>query len=116
MLTAKGMPVGLGLAPTSAFSLQPSAFPSPPRRQRADQVKKQQAAFFAYYAPETREILSDLLEKYAGDGELQFTLPDVLKVPPISSRGNINEIIAKFGGAANLRNAVNQLQSLLYAA
>ena len=86
------------------------------RRQRADQVKKQQAAFFAYYAPEAREILSDLLEKYAADGELQFTLPDVLKVPPLSSRGNVNEIMGKFGGADNLRNAVNQLQSLLYAA
>ena len=86
------------------------------RRHRADQVKKQQAAFFAYYAPEAREILNDLLEKYATDGELQFTLPDVLKVPPISSHGNVNEIMGKFGGADNLRNAVNQLQSLLYAA
>jgi type I restriction enzyme R subunit len=86
------------------------------RRQRADRLRKQQAAFFAYYAPEAREILSDLLEKYAADGELQFTLPDVLKVPPIPSRGNVNEIMTRFGGAANLRNAVNQLQSLLYAA
>jgi len=86
------------------------------RRQRADRVKKQQAALFAYFAPEAREILSDLLEKYAADGELQFTLPDVLKVPPISSHGNVNEIMGRFGGAANLRNAVNQLQSLLYAA
>src|ERR1035437_1650678 len=86
------------------------------RRQRADRVKRQQTAFFNYFAPEAREILSDLLEKYAADGELQFTLPDVLKVPPISSRGNVNEIIGRFGGADNLRNAVNQLQSLLYAA
>ncbi len=85
------------------------------RRQRADRLKKQQAAFFAYYAPEAREILSDLLEKYAADGELQFTLPDVLKVPPISGHGNVNEIMGKFGGADNLRNAVDQLQSLLYA-
>lgn len=84
------------------------------RRQRADRVKKQQAAFFTFYAPEAREILNDLLEKYAADGELQFTLPDVLKVPPISERGNVNEIMTRFGGAANLRNAVNQLQSLLY--
>ena len=44
------------------------------RRQRADRMKKQQAAFFAYFAPEAREILNDLLEKYATDGELQFTL------------------------------------------
>ena len=37
-------------------------------------------------------------------------------VPPLSSRGNVNEIMGRFGGADNLRNAVNQLQSLLYAA
>jgi hypothetical protein len=55
-------------------------------------------------------------QRYFTDGELQFTLPDVLKVPPISLRGNVNEIIGKFGGADQLRNAVNQLQSLLYAA
>jgi type I restriction enzyme R subunit len=85
------------------------------RRQRADRVKKQQTAFFNYFGPEAREILDDLLEKYASDGELQFTLPDVLKVRPISDHGNVNEIIGKFGGPAELRNAVNQLQSLLYA-
>jgi len=85
------------------------------RRQRADRVKKQQAAMFNYLRPEAREILDLLLEKYASDGELQFTLPDVLKVPPISQRGNVNEIIGKFGGADQLRTAVNQLQSLLYA-
>jgi type I restriction enzyme R subunit len=85
------------------------------RRQRADRVKKQQHAFFDYFKPEAREILADLLEKYASDGELQFTLPDVLKVRPISDHGNVNEIIGKFGGADQLRNAVNQLQSLLYA-
>jgi len=86
------------------------------RRQSADRVKQQQAAFFGYFGPEAREILNDLLEKYAADGELQFTLPDVLKVPPISRHGNVNEIIGKFGGTDQLRSAVNQLQTLLYAA
>ena len=34
----------------------------------------------------------------------------------ISDHGDVNEIIGKFGGADQLRNVVNQLQSLLYAA
>jgi type I restriction enzyme R subunit len=85
------------------------------RRQRADRVKRQQTAFFNYFAPKAREIPSDLLERYAADGERLLTLPDVRKVPPISSRGNVNEITGRFGGAANLRSAVHQLQSLLYA-
>jgi type I restriction enzyme R subunit len=84
------------------------------RRQRADRVKKQQAAMFSYLKPEAQDILTDLLEKYARDGEVQFTLPDVLKLPPISQRGNVNEIVSKFGGADALRVAVHQLQSLLY--
>jgi len=86
------------------------------RRQRADRVKKEQAAFFAEYGPEAREILDNLLEKYAVDGEWQFTLPDVLKVPPISQHGNVHEIVEKFGGADELKKAVEQLQTLLYAA
>jgi type I restriction enzyme R subunit len=40
----------------------------------------------------------------------------VLKVSPISHHGNVAEIMGKFGGADQLRNAVNQLQILLYAA
>ena len=86
------------------------------RRERADRVKRERREFFARFGSEAREILNDLLEKYATDGELQFTLPDVLKVPPISRHGNVNEIIGKFGGADQLRNAVSQLQTLLYAA
>jgi len=68
-----------------------------------------------YYAPEAREILSDLLEKYAADGEVQFTLPDVLKVPPISQRGNVAEIARHFGSFEQLGKAVKELQTLLYA-
>ena len=68
------------------------------RRQRADRVKRQQAAFFTYFAPEAREILSDLLEKYAAEGELQFTLPDVLKVPPISGMGMWLKLSANSAG------------------
>jgi type I restriction enzyme R subunit len=43
-------------------------------------------------------------------------VPDVLKVPPISEHGNVQEIIALFGGAERLREAVGQLQTLLYVA
>jgi len=85
------------------------------RRPRADRVKKQQAAMFNYLQPEAGEILNELLEKYAADGELQFVLPDVLKVPPISRHGSVGEIVEVFGGPNELRMAVNQLQTLLYA-
>ena len=86
------------------------------RRERADRVKKEEKSFFEKYGPEAKAILSDLLEKYAEHGTAQFVIPDVLKVPPISERGNVIEISALFGGPHNIREAVNELQALLYAA
>ena len=85
------------------------------RRERADQLRKQRPEFFSKYAPEARLILEDLLEKYADHGAAQFVIPDILKLPPISDHGNIIEIAALFGGPDQLRSAVNELQSLLYA-
>ena len=60
--------------------------------------------------------MSDLLDKYTEYGTAQFILPDALKVPPISERGNVREIAHYFGGGEQLRQAVNELQTLLYAA
>jgi type I restriction enzyme R subunit len=56
------------------------------------------------------------LEKYSEHGIAQFEIPDALKVPPISEHGNVMEIADMFGGAERLKDAVNQLQTLLYAA
>lgn len=86
------------------------------RRERADRVKKDEKSFFEKYGPEARAILTDLLEKYAEHGTAQFVIPDVLKVPPISERGNVIEIARLFGGPDELRQAVAELQALLYAA
>jgi len=86
------------------------------RRERADRVKKEEKQFFDRYGPEARAILADLLEKYAEHGTAQFVIPDVLKVPPISERGNVIEIAQLFGGPEKLREAVSELQALLYAA
>ncbi len=94
------------------------AFNAPLRthRERADRVRKEQREFFAQYGEDAKKILEDLLDKYAEHDVAQFTLPDVLRVPPISDHGNVVEITNKFGGAEKLREAVNELQTLLYAA
>jgi type I restriction enzyme, R subunit len=86
------------------------------RRQRVGRVKRQQTAFFNYLGPEARQIVDDLLEEYAADSDLDFNLPDVPKLPPISQDGNANEFIRSIGAAGPLRNRVNQLQILLYPA
>ena len=86
------------------------------RRERAQRITLAHQDFFDQYGPEARAILDELLDKYAEHGTAQFVLPDVLKVPPISERGNVIEIAKMFGGGEKLRQAVNQLQTLLYAA
>jgi len=86
------------------------------RRERAQALKSERKDFFDHYAPEARAILEELLEKYAEHGDAQFVLPDVLHVPPISSHGTLGDILNLFGGADQLRAAVNALQAALYAA
>lgn len=86
------------------------------RRERADRLKHDRKDFFDRYNPQAKEVLSELLEKYAEHGTAQFVLPDALKVPPISKHGNVIEIAHFFGGADKLRDAVHELQTLLYAA
>jgi type I restriction enzyme R subunit len=85
------------------------------RRERAEQLKHDKSDFFSRYGPEARGVLEDLIEKYAEHGTTQFVMPDILKVPPLSERGNVIEIARFFGGAEKLRHALHELQELLYA-
>ena len=102
-----------------AFDLLCSvAFQAPvkSRRERAQRVELEETAFFAIYTAPAREILQALLAKYAQHGVTQFELKEVLKLPEFARYGNVSEIARHFGGAEKLKKAVNQLQTLLYAA
>ena len=85
------------------------------RRERAERVRRQELDFFRRYGPEARAVLNELLDKYAVDAAPAFAFADALQVPPISKRGNLVEIADLFGGAAQLQQAVTQLQNYLYA-
>jgi len=86
------------------------------RRERAQRLRETRKDFFDRYGPEARQVLEELLEKYAEHGDAQFLLPDVLRVPPLSEHGTVAEIIELFGDAEKLRAAVTELQAELYAA
>ena len=79
-------------------------------------VRKERREFLEKHSGLARQILEELLEKYAEHGTAQFVLPDVLQVPPISDHGNVIEIAKHFGGAEKLREAIHELQTILYAA
>jgi hypothetical protein len=86
------------------------------RRERADAVRSEGKAFFGKFTNGARDVLNELLEKYVEFGTAQFQIPDILKVPPISDHGNVMEIADLFGGGDKLREAVGELQELLYVA
>ena len=86
------------------------------RLERAEKARSDGKAFFDRFSNGAREVLSELLDKYVEFGTAQFQIPDILKVPPLSEHGNVIEIAELFGGPEQLRNAVGELQQLLYAA
>ena len=94
------------------------AFQSPvrTRKDRAAKLKDNPAAFLGRYGNGARAVLSAMLDKYADHGTEQFSIPEILEVPPISEYGNVSEIVSYFGGVQQLRSAVNEMQRLLYAA
>jgi type I restriction enzyme R subunit len=85
------------------------------RRERAERLRKGRVDFWDYFKPESRQILDEILDKYIEYGTAEFKIPDILKVEPISQHGNVVEIAAKFGGADQLRDALEKMQTLLYA-
>jgi type I restriction enzyme R subunit len=86
------------------------------RKERAARLRKSAPSFFEEYELQARQILDALLGKYAELGPAEFTIPDSLKVPPLSDLGNVSEITQRFGGPDQFRVAVAKLQELLYAA
>lgn len=86
------------------------------RRERAQVLKNNNKDFFQQFSPAASQILDELLDKYTEYGTAQFVIPDVLELSPLNEHGNVMEIAQLFGGPEKLREVVNKLQSLLYAA
>ena len=58
--------------------------------------------------------LEALLEKYADQGIAPIEEMGVLKVHPLSTLGTPMEILQSFGGKEGYRQAVRELQAVLY--
>jgi type I restriction enzyme R subunit len=84
------------------------------RRERARMLRSQRKDFFEQHGPSARQILSDLLDKYADHGDAQFEIPTVFEIDPLAGYGTFDEIAKAFGGPENLGKAVRDLQNLLY--
>jgi type I restriction enzyme R subunit len=86
------------------------------RRERAENLFRGNERVFEKYSPAAREVLREILEKYADYGPNQLKDLRILEVPPLSDRGTPLEIAALFGGPDGLRYAISELEQAIYAA
>ena len=99
--------------PYDLFSFAAFGAPLQTRQQRARRVQTD-ADFFKQYNVFGQYVLRTLLDRYSQHGPDELKIPDALNVPPISEHGNVTEIAMSFGGTGQLRNAVKELQKLIY--
>lgn len=92
-----------------AYDLKPKT-----RKQRAELLKKSKQDFFSHYSEKAQNILQMILEKYVDYGLNQIR-PDIISVEPFTQEGNTIEIVNEFGGMDKYKNAIEELQKLLYA-
>ena len=86
-------------------------------KQRVERLKRRKKDFFRQYEEDAREILEIFLNKYAEYGVKELEMPTTFKANrEFESYGNVREIAERFGGIPQLKEAVYQLQNLLYSA
>jgi type I restriction enzyme, R subunit len=92
-----------------AYDLKPKT-----RKQRAELLQKNKSDFFSLYSEKAQHVLKMILEKYVDFGLNQIR-PDIISAEPIRQEGNEIEIVNEFGGIDKYKQAIEQLQTLLYA-
>jgi len=93
-----------------------AAYDQPPltRKERAENVKKRN--YFAKYSGKARNVLENLLDKYADGGIENIEDLTILKINPFDEIGSPSEIISLFGDKENYLTAIKELESQIYGA
>ena len=92
-----------------AYDLKPKT-----RKQRAELLEKNKPDFFSLYSEKAQHVLKMILYKYVDFGLNQIR-PDIISAEPIRQEGNEIEIVNEFGGIDKYKQAIEQLQALLYS-
>ncbi len=92
------------------------AWGQPPltRRERAENVKKRN--YFAKFGEKAQQVLNELLNKYADVGIGPIEETQILNINPFPEYGTPVEIIKSFGGVEKYRQALQELERVLYSA
>lgn len=90
-----------------------------PQRTRAERARLVHAGHrseLERFEPLAREVIDALLRRYEQQGVDEMSDPYVVELPPISELGSPSEIAALFGGPAQWRRVVSDVQQWLYSA
>jgi type I restriction enzyme R subunit len=83
------------------------------REERARRVRREHRAFLESFGPEAGQILERVLEKYTSYGPDELS-PQVLRLAPFADMGSVIELAGRFGGADDLKRALDQLGQCIY--
>lgn len=83
------------------------------RSERANNVKK--SDYLSKYEGMARQVLENLLDKYADNGILELENPTILVLAPFSQIGTPVKIMKLFGGRSGYETAIRGLETQLYS-
>ena len=84
------------------------------RAERARRVVMRHQDFLLSFAPKAREVLDKVLDQYAARGAEELDL-EALRSESYTEMGTVFEIAKWFGGSTQLREAMDELSTLVYA-
>ena len=82
------------------------------RDERLTWFRREHEEFMDSFGAQAREVLEAMLVKFAEAGSPQLKV-DTLKVPPFDSMGRVVDLAARFGGARQAHEAIDQLATRL---
>ncbi|MGW3506847.1 EcoAI/FtnUII family type I restriction enzme subunit R [Streptomyces sp. NPDC000994] len=82
------------------------------RDERLTWFRREHEEFLDSFGERAREVLEAMLEKFAEAGSPQLKV-DTLKVPPFDTMGRVVDLTARFGGARQAHEAIDQLAARL---
>ena len=82
------------------------------RAERAEKVKS--SDFFSKYSGAAREVLENLLEKYMNFGIFEIEKTSILSFAPFNKFGSPSKIAELFNGREGYKEAIQQLEAIIY--
>ena len=86
------------------------------RSERATAFTNREQRFIDRHAPEAREVVLALLDKYRVGGVEEMTDPRVFRLSPFREMGQALGVIRRFGDVERLQATMGEMQERLYAA